>query len=200
MADFSDERIRAMLRGRRQIRELPMPGMDEGDELMIGVRVLLEEEIDTARAEAIQYVNAVAKRHRLDSREMLSIDGELLDREIERQLVFRAFVNPDKGDEEEQDYKPFFKAPQAVRQLDSVLQRTLFHIYLDHQNYVSPLRGLDDHEAQELAEALGKGQSGTAMLGLCDAATLRSLVHTLAVQLQSALSGRSSTSFEPEPG
>jgi hypothetical protein len=196
VADFSDERIRAMLRGRRQVRELPMPGMDEGEALTIGVRVLLEEEIDTARAEAIQYVNAVAKRHRLDSREMLSIDGELLDREIERQLVFRAFVDPDKGDE---DYKPFFKAPQAVRQLDSVLQRTLFHIYLDHQNFVSPLRGLDDHEAQELAEALGKGQSGTAMLGLCDAVTLRSLVHTLASQLQSALSGRSSTSFEPEP-
>jgi hypothetical protein len=191
--NFSDERITAMLLGRRAVRVMPMPGMDEGSDVVIGVRILTDEEIDAARCESVQYVNAQAKRYRLDSRDMLSVDGELLDREIERQMVFRAFVDPDKT---EGDYKPFFVSPQAVRQVDSVLQRTLFHIYLDHQNYVSPLRALDDEQARELAETLGKGPNATVALGLCDAASLRSLVHTLAVQLGSALQSKSSTSPE----
>jgi hypothetical protein len=194
VGNFSDERIRAMLRGRREVRVLPLPGMPEDSDVTVGVRVLTEEEIDAARAEAVQYINTLAKRYRLDGRDMLTVDGELLDREIERQLVFRAFVDPDKG---EGDYEPFFKTPQGVRQLDTVLQRTLFHMYLDHQNFVSPLRGLADPEAEGLAEALGKGQSGRVALGLLDAPTLRTLVHTMAAQLHSALSGRSSTGPEP---
>jgi hypothetical protein len=192
VADFSDDRIRAMLRGRREVRELPMPGTDEDAGIMIGVRVLTEEEIDASRAEAVQYVNALAKRYRLEGRDMLTVDGELLDREIERQLVHRAFVDTEQIDG--QPHQPFFKSPQAVRQLDSVMHRTLFHVYLDHQNYVSPLRGLSDADAEGLADALGKGQNGTVALALLDAPTLRNLARTLAVQLQSALSGRSSTS------
>lgn len=194
MTDFSDERIRAMLRGRREVRVLPMPGMSEDSDVMVGVRVLTEEEIDACRAEAVQYINALAKRYRLDGRDMLTVDGELLDREIERQLVFRAFVDPDKG--EHADYQPFFKSPQGVRQLDSVMQRTLFHVYLDHQNYVSPLRGLADGEAEGLADALGKGQNAKVALGLFDAPTLRTLVHTLAARLASSLTGKSSTGPE----
>jgi hypothetical protein len=198
MTDFSDERIRAMLRGRREVRVLPMPGTEEGAGDTVGVRVLLEQEVDEARLEALQYVNGMAKRYRLDARDMLSIDGELLDREIERQLVFRAFVDPDKP--AEGDYKHFFGAPQAVRQLDTVLQRTLFHLYIDHQNYVSPLRGLDETEVQELAEALGKGRNAKATLALYDAPSLRSLVHILAARLATAPSGRSSTGTEVGAG
>lgn len=197
MADFSDERIRAMLRGRREVRVLPMPGAEDDSGLTIGVRVLTEEEIDAARAEAVQYVNALAKRYKLEGRDMLTVDGELLDREIERQLVYRAFVDPDQGDGKQ--HPVFFKSPLAVRQLDSVMHRTLFHVYLDHQNYVSPLRGLSDADAEGLADALGKGQNGKVALALLDAPTLRNLARTLAVQLQSALCGKSSTSPDLVP-
>jgi hypothetical protein len=138
-------------------------------------------------------VHAVARRYKLDAREMLSMDGEVLDREIQRQLVYRAFLNPDKG---EGDYKPFFAAPQAVRQLDSVMQQTLFHCYLDHQNYISPLRDMDEAEARELAEALGKGQKAAATLALYDAPSLRTLVHILAAQLETVLASKSSTGSE----
>lgn len=198
MADSSDERIRAMLRGRRDVRVLPMPGFDpdsaDADAPTIGVRILLEDEIDAARLEALQFLGVVAKRYRLEAREMLSLDAEILDREIERQLVYRAFVDPTSaGPDNASEYKAFFPAPQAVRQLDSVMQRTLFHCYLDHQNYVSPLRGFDDVEAEELAEALSKGQHAKATLALYDASSLRNLVHILAVRLASVLSGRSST-------
>ena len=189
MTDFSDDRVRDMLRGRRAVKVIPMPGTDEDSGILVGVRILTEEEVDAARLDAVQYVNSLAKRARVDARDMLSVDAELLDREIQRQLVQRSFLNPEKG---EGDYKPFFPAPQAVRQLDTTLQQTLFHVYLDHQNYVSPLRGMGEAEVRELAEALGKEPTARARLGLYDAPTLRTLVHILAAQLESSQTSRSS--------
>ena len=176
---FTDERVSAMLRGRRDVRLVPLPGFgDDAEPVMVGIRILLEREIDEARAEAGQYVEALAKRYRLDARDMLSIDAENLDREVQRQLVFRAFVDTDK--QPNGDYRPFFVSPTAVRDLDSVFQQTLFNVYLDHLNYVSPLRGLGEQEVEELVEALGKGQELPGLLGLYDAPTLRTLVRILA--------------------
>ena len=182
-----DDRIRAMLRGRRAVRIIPFPGMDEDSDAdahnTVGVRVLLEEHIDEARADANQYVHARAKALRLDPLALLSVDAEILDREITRQLVFRAFVTPETAKEE----KPalFFKSPQEMRQLDSVMVETLLHIYLDHQNYVNPLRGLDQAQAEELVDALGKGSEirGAMILGQYDALSLRRLVRSMAARL-----------------
>ena len=186
--DVSSERIRAMLRGRREVRMVPLPGFGYGEELlMVGIRVLTEEEVDAARAEATQYARNLASKYRIDAREMLSIDAEVLDREVQRQLVYRAFVDPDKG---EGDYKPFFKAPQAVRQLDSVMQQTLFNMYLDHQNYVNPLRGLEEDDVTALVEALKKTPETEALLGLYDARSLRTLSLTLVAELRTALTGK----------
>lgn len=149
--DVTDERIAAMLRGRRAVRMVPLPGFGEDSELvMVGIRVLTEEEIDAARAEATQYVRSLATKYRLDVREMLSVDAENLDREVQRQLVYRAFVDGSG----EGEPKLFFNGIGRVRQLDSVMQQTLFTMYLDHQNYVNPLRGMDEDDVAGLVEAL----------------------------------------------
>jgi hypothetical protein len=184
--DVSDERIKAMLRGRREVRMVPLPGFGDGELLMVGIRVLLEDEIDAARANATQYAKAIAAQYRLDVREMLSIDAEVLDREVQRQLVYRAFLNAD-GDGEP---KPFFDGIGRVRQLDTVMLQTLFNLYLDHQNYVSPLRGLDEDDVAGLVAALKKTPETEALLGLYDARTLRSLSLTLASELRTALIGK----------
>ncbi len=185
--DVTDERIRAMLRGRRDVRMVPLPGFGDDDELMmVGIRVLIEEEIDAARAEATQYARSLAAKYRLDAREMLSIDAENLDREVQRQLVYRAFVNPEAGGEP----KPFFDGIGRVRQLDSVMLQTLFNMYLDHQNYVNPLRGLEQDDVSALVEALKKTPETEALLGLYDARSLRSLALTLAAELRTALTAR----------
>lgn len=186
---FDDARIRAMLRGRREVRLVPLPGFGVSDEpVLVGIRILTEEEIDDSRAEAQQYVIGLAKKHKLDAREMLSLDAEVLDREIQRQQVFRAFLEPEKNVDEA--HKPFFVAPSGVRQLDSVMQQTLIKLYEDHQNYVDPHSALDEEEVAELVEALGKEQGVPAVLGLFDAPTLRIFVHSLAARLHSLPTGK----------
>ena len=182
-----------MLRGRRAVRLVPFPGFGTDEEpIHVGVRILTEEEVDAARTEATQYVEGLARKYKVDAREMLSLDAETLDREVQRQLVFRAFMDPEKVDADGVMRAPFFVAAQGVRQLDTVMQQTLFNVYLDHQNYVNPMRGMSEGEVAELSEALGKGAEPPVLLGLYDAPTLRSLVHILAGQLRSSRTSKSS--------
>lgn len=187
---LDDNRIQAMLRGRRSVRLVPFPGFgaEETGSTEVGVRILTEEEVDEARAEATQYIGGLAKRYGVDAREFLSLDAETLDREVQRQIVTRAFLQPTPDAEGVR--KRFFPAAQGVRQLDTVLQDALFHLYLDHQNYVNPMHGYTEEEVAELAEALGKGAEPPALLGLFDVRTLRSLVRILAVRLCSSLTGK----------
>ncbi len=185
--DVTDERIAAMLRGRREVRMVPLPGFgDDAELVMVGIRVLTDEEIDAARAEATQYVRNLAAKYRLDVREMLSVDAENLDREVNRQLVYRAFVNP--GGEGEP--KLFFDGIGRVRQLDSVMQQTLFYMYLSHQDYVNPLRGLQEDDVAALVEGLKKTPETEALLGQYDARSLLRLALTLAAELRTALTGK----------
>ncbi len=186
---LDDQRIQAMLRGRRSVRLVPFPGFgDQEEQLEIGVRILTEEEVDEARAEASQYVAGLAKRYGVDAREMLALDSETLDREVQRQIVTRAFLQPIADAEGVR--KRFFPAAQGVRQLDTVLQDTLFHLYLDHQNHVNPMHGITEEDAAEIVEALGKEPEPPALLGLYDVRSLRSLVRILAVQLWRSRTGK----------
>lgn len=186
--DARNEQVRALLLGRRKVQAVTIPG-SEDTELQAGVRILLEEEIDECRLEATEWIKKKAAAIKLDPAMLLSIDAELLDREIERQIIYRAFVDLEKKPDAH-DYDPFFQAPQAIRQLDSVMVRTLFEIYSNHQQYVNPLKGLEPEEAKELAEALGKVHGAEAILGQYDAPALRLLVHILAAQLRSAPTGK----------
>ena len=192
---WKDDRVSALLLGRRAVRVIPFPGSvsEEGAEpLLVGVRILLESEIDEARLDAAQYVKNEAGKRKLDAAELLSIDAELLDREVQRAIVFRAYVDADTVSAKE--VARFFQSIQAVRQLDSVIFRALFDVYLDHHNYVNPLRELSEPEVRELADALSKGQTERAFLALYDAASLRRLVLSLAALRATSPTGSSDTS------
>lgn len=186
--EFSDDRFRAMMRGRREILAVPFPGMDFDDsESKVGIRILLDEEVDQAYADAVQHIGVVAKNLRTTPLALLEANAELLDRENRRQLVFRAYLNVSAEEQPSPDQaKRFFPSPTAVRQLDSELVDTLYAMYLNHQNYVNPLRGLTEQEVGDIASQLGKGPGAAALLGSYDAPTLRTLVHILAGQLQNS--------------
>ena len=182
-----DDRVAAMLLGRRAIRVVPLPGFEpvEGEELpTVGVRILLESELDETRIDAVQYVDLIAKKHRLDARSMLEMDAEILDREVMRATVLRAFVEPLDGNEKPgAEPKRFFESLARVRTLDSVILRAFFEVYLEHHDYVSPYRNLDEAGVKELADALSKGPNAAVSLALYDAATLRRLALSMAALL-----------------
>ncbi len=198
MTDVSYARISKMLGGRRAVRVMQLPGID-ADELVVdvGVRILTEEDIDECHLEAIQYIREKAKKIGLDSTDVLDVDPDILDRERMRGIVFKAFVEPKPDDHG--NHKSFFPVQRAVRQLDTVIVKTLFDVYLDHQNYVSPLLTGNPDEIKELADALGKGLSSAVILSRYDAPTLRSLLHILAVELRTSRGPSSSTGSQEEP-
>ena len=179
-----------MLKGRQDVRVLPFPGIPdtEDDIVEVGVRVLLDNEVDDARLEATQYLIGKAKAMRIDYGLLLHSDPELLQREIQRQLVYRAFVQPEP--EENGEHKSFFPSPQAVRQLDAVIVETLDEIYDDQQEHVNPLTGMSDEAVRERADTLGEGRGAEAILNSCDAPTLRTLVRILASRLSSLQTGK----------
>ena len=192
MGNFNDDRVRAVLLGRRAVRVMPFPGV-EGAEF--GIRILVDEEIDHARMAAVEYVKNFTKRLQMDYGQVLLIEPDFLDREIQRQIIWRSFIDPDTREEE--NPAPYFPDPEDVRKLDAVLVETLHQCYLEHQNYINPLTGLSDEEVDALVEALGKESIGTAILGQYDAPTLRKLVHTLVARLASSRISRSSSGGSP---
>lgn len=182
--DFTSEHLQAILRGRREVRPVPFPGADG---VRIGVRILVDEELDYARIEAQRYV----KKLGVD----LDVDPELLDREVERQVIWRAFVNV-----ENPEHPAFFPSDRDVRSLDSVTVRALFNLYREHQEYVSPLIALDEGGQKALIDALGKGLDPEVAFSAFDSNTLRRLCLSMASQLRaSAPTSKSSSPPSPSP-
>ncbi len=176
MGTFNDERVREMLRGRLAVKPVPFPGLEGVD---IGIRALADAEVDSARVRATQYV----KEQRVD----LDVDTGFLDREIQRQLIWRSTSDPS---DESKDPAPFFGSDKDVRRLDPPTIAALWALYVEHQEHISPVRTLDKQELKEMVDALGKGP--VAGLIHLSPATLRACVHSMA----SAIRERSLT---PKP-
>lgn len=186
MADFSDERIQGIIQGRRVIGRFPFPG-SEGSH-MVGVRLLTESEIDIARFNAQFYIKSRCERVGLSLVDFVNIDPESLDREHQRQVLFAAILSLE-GDP---DNPPrFFKDDAQVRALDSVLVDQLWREYADWQEASNPMLSLKKEEVDELVEALKKEPTARVLLAHFESGTLRSLVRTLASQLQTSPNGSS---------
>jgi len=188
MSDFTDERVRALLKGRRAVRVYPLPSAAEDSELTIGVRALTGEEIDEARTEAVQYTEALAKRRKIDPRELQWVDGDPHQAEVQRQIVYRACVEPELR-EGEKEYRPFFPSVAALRQSDDTFVQMLWHLYHGHQRFANPYAGVDEDVAG-IIDALKKTPERKAVLALYDAPTLLTLVATLVDQLASSPTGK----------
>ena len=186
MNTFDDRRVQEILKGRRASRVLPFPG---DDERTIGIRLLADQEIDNARLDALVHLS----RHmpaipEMSLERLCLVDPELLDREVQRQVIYKAFVNPDTIKNPEPE--PFFADPDDVRGLDSVMVETLHQAYLNHQEYANPQSTLTDEQVDELVDTLGKEQSGPDILSLLDARSLRILVHSMAARLAKSPPGK----------
>lgn len=173
MPTFDDPHVREMLLGRRAVRAYPMPGAPD---LKVGIRALPDREIDLARIEAQRYAKKLGAE--------LDLDPEFLDREIMRQILARACVDPDAR----QGTEPaaFFATTDDVRALDSVTIAALFRLYQEHQDHVSPLRRLSEKEVAEFVEALKKAPDAGRALSGFEHASLVSLCISMASALRSS--------------
>jgi len=178
MARFSDKALQEVLKGKRAIAVVHYPGAPH---ISLGVRILSDDDHEAAREEAAKHTAKRAADLMIKAPELMVLDPEHSDIEIRRQIIARAFVDPD-GPKPPADPVPFFESPTAVRQLPSVDVEVLFQMYVEHQNSVSPLQTLDEEQIKELADALKKEQLGPALLAMYDAPTLRTLVRSLVNQ------------------
>lgn len=176
MAKITDERVREMLLGRRAVRLYNVPGL----EVPVGMRLLADHEIDSARLAAQRHIANLCLKRSLDPEKVLGADPELLDREIERQIVWRAAIDPDTATRPEPEQ--FFPSDDDVRRVDAALVRALFDAYLDHQEYISPRVTLSAEEVDRVIAEAGKGQLSLA-LRHCAPDTLRLFVLSLASRL-----------------
>jgi hypothetical protein len=164
---FSDESIRAALRGRHSVSRFPFPGLPNVE---LGVRLLTDAELDGARLQAVEF----CKRNKVE----LALDPEFLDRAIHREVISRAFV--DANNEED----AFFGSQDDVAELDSLTVRTLFELYAAHQQAMDPYAFCPAEDVDRMVDALGKSESSVVGLSLFDAPTLRSFVLSMASMLR----------------
>lgn len=167
MAKFSDDMIALAVEGRRAVVRYPFPGV-EGAEC--GIRLLTNSENDRIRLEAVTY----CKTKKAD----LALDPEFLDKAIYGLTVYEAFVDPDKPDDR------FFEDIDDVRGLDAKLTRTLYELYITHQESMDPLSRLSREEVDALVAQLGKSEISVARLSLFDRDTLQSCVLSMACVLR----------------
>lgn len=179
MAKFSDERVRAIIAGPRAFRTYLFPGSDD---LRIAMRVLTEAELDECRLAAQTELRDRAKSRGWDSSGVVDVDPELLSRMIERHIVFRATYDPDTIDGD--DPVRFFSVPKDVTQLDSVTATKLSELYLEHQEWCSPLRQMSAEDVDALVDALGKAQMPEVFLGAFAPSMLRRFAISLASRLR----------------
>lgn len=193
---WKDDRVSALLLGRRAVRVIPFPGSvsEEGAEpLLVGVRLLTGTLIDQCRIDAAQYIKNKAKAAEMEIHELLQIESVGRERsmstdELYRAMVFRAYIHPD--DVEKKDPRSIFGSLQEVRGIDADIFEQLWEAYLDHQQYVSPRKSLEDVDVMELADALGKGPlREKAILALCEPGSRLRLLLTLAAQRATSPTG-----------
>lgn len=171
MAKWSDESVRAALQGRFAVRRYPFPGSPGERGVEVGIKLLTDAELDSVRLQAAEF----AKKNRAD----LTIDPEFLDRAIHREVISRAFVDPEHPQE------AFFGSQNDVAELDNLTVRALFELYMLHQQALDPYAFCPPEEVEKLVEALGKSERSVETLSLYDAPTLRSFVLSMASTLRS---------------
>jgi hypothetical protein len=166
MPKYSDEAVYAAIEGRRAVKRYPFPGSDSE----CGIQMLTDGKVDIIRCDAVMY----CKAKKVD----LSMDPEFLDRTIMRLTIAEAFVDPDKPSEH------FFDGVSDVALLDNVMVRTLYELYIAHQQSMDPMAYVSREEVDALVAQLGKPGNAEGRLSLFDRPTLLSCVLSMASMLR----------------
>ena len=167
MAKWTDDSVRAALGGRFAVRVYPFPGAAE---IKIGIKLLTDSELDSVRLQAA----AFAKLKQAD----LLMDPEFFDRAIHRELISRACVDAENPAE------PFFPSQYDVAELDNLAVRSLYELYVTHQQALDPYAYCPPEDVDKLVDALGKSESSVGILNLYDTPTLRSLLLSTVLRLR----------------
>lgn len=170
MAKWTDERVSAVIQGRLKLKVKHIPQL----KCDVAFRLLTEDELDGAKLEAQRY----AKRKGSNS----EIDPEFMERELERQLVWRSVFDADTINSEHPE--PFFPSDADVRSLDSALVRALSTAYMECQEEANPALSLSKEQVDELVAQLGKEQAVDVFLNGCEHSTLRLFVRSMAQRLR----------------
>lgn len=184
---ITDDRIRAMLLGRRAFRVIQFPGAPE---IKVAVRLLSESEIDACRVAGQSMFLASCEKRKWSPEKAIQIDPLMHTRYVDRQIVWRAFFDPDTISAKTPE--PFFPSETDVAELDSVMTSDLLAAYVEHQDLVTPGRTLGAEEVDALIDAMGKGPPEVVFRSFARS-TLESFTLTMAKRLSTSQTGRSST-------
>gem|GEM_PF-5791473 len=190
MAKFTDERVSAVLQGPRRFRIIDFPGHEE---IKVAVRCLTEAELDGCRIGAQVEVRQMASQRGWTPESLVDVDISLIDTLTERQIVWRAFYDPETVDRDGVKPDQFFPSDSDVAGLDSPTRMRLYEAYLEHQDWVSPMRALDEQDVKELAEAIKKEGTSEESLAMFEPRTLRRLLifTVLSAQSETSPTGKS---------
>lgn len=193
MATFTDADIRRVLIRSTRPRRVSFPGHPE---IPLGVRLLDDLELDDCRVQAQVKLRERAKQRGWNVLEMGQIDPTLMERMVEREIVLRAFVDPDTIEAERP--APFFISEADLAQLGSTGVTDLMELYAEHQAWMNPHVNLSPEEEEAFLDELGKGQSAEVSLTAIEPSMLRRFVISMAKRLSASRTPRSTTSSEPE--
>lgn len=184
----SDPDFAALLSGSKFFRKVPIPFAPEH---MIAVRTLDDIEIDACRLEGQRKFRKACDAQKWDPVSASDLDPQLLDRLIEREIIIKAYYDPDTVDGD--NPIPFFANEQELVRLGSVRVTDLMHLYNEHQEIVNPSRVVSEEEMDRVVAALGKGQWSEATLIAIEPSMLRRCIISMARQLYDSAPSRFST-------
>lgn len=184
----SDPDFAALLSGSKFYRKVPIPFAPEH---MIALRTLDDIEIDACRLEGQRKFRKSCEAQKWDPVKASDLDPTLLDRLIEREIIIRAYYDPDTVDGE--NPIPFFANETELVRLGSVRVTDLMHLYNEHQEIVNPSRVVSEEEMDRIVEALGKGQFDEATLIAIEPSMLRRCIISMARRHYASVSSKSST-------
>jgi len=190
----TDERVRALITNSTKPRIVDYPGQPS---IKVGVRGLDDVELDHCRVEAAQKIHDIAKTRRWDPVQTSELDPALLERFVEREIVLRAFIDPDTLEDETPVL--FFANVHELKQVGATGVTDLMNVYIEHQEWANPNVSIGPEEEKELVDALGKEQSAALYLTGIEPSILRRLLISSVKRLHDYRTGKCSTSKTSEP-
>lgn len=160
MTTSTFEDLRKILRGRKHYEIYDFPGTKDSDALKIGIRVLSQNDVDTAYQIAEQKILFKNKDKKVD------LADASLNRELERQILYRSIISiPSEEEIESGEYTKFFPSSETIGELLSIDEVShLMQLYNSVQEKYSPVYSLkDEKDFENLVETLKK----KSVRGLC---------------------------------